>query len=104
MNENDVKPVSLRVVEKVAEATDTDPMNLEPLYERIDPDSLDGLFSDPNPMDNRRVGHVSFTMAGCEVVVWADDTVDVVTDEEGADTPLHGDQPANPVTASESLD
>lgn len=104
MNEHDTEPVSRRVVEQVAEATDSDPMELEPLYERIDPDALDDLFSDPHPMDNRRVGHVSFTMAGCEVVVWADDTVDVITDEEGADAPLHGGRPANPVAAPESLD
>lgn len=35
---------SRRVVREVAEATDSDPSDLPPLYEVVDPDALDGLF------------------------------------------------------------
>jgi hypothetical protein len=35
---------SRRVVREVAEATGSDPTDLPPLYEVVDPDALDGLF------------------------------------------------------------
>ncbi|MFA9416966.1 HalOD1 output domain-containing protein [Natrinema sp. HArc-T2] len=36
-------PLSMTVVERVAEAEDADPVTLEPLYDAIDPDLLDSL-------------------------------------------------------------
>ncbi|MFC7135555.1 HalOD1 output domain-containing protein [Halobaculum litoreum] len=38
------EPVSVRVVECVAEATGLDATDLDPLYEVVDPDALDALF------------------------------------------------------------
>lgn len=73
----DTTSPSQRVIEQVAEATNTDPVDLEPLYTRIDPDCLDSIFSDQSSRASRARGQVSFPMAGCHVVVKADGTVDV---------------------------
>ncbi|THE65824.1 hypothetical protein D8Y22_06455 [Salinadaptatus halalkaliphilus] len=64
---------SLRVVEALAETTDTDPLELEPLYHAIDPEALDRLFqADPN-------GHASvqFEYASHAIEVRSDGTVAV---------------------------
>ncbi|SDR31612.1 HalOD1 output domain-containing protein [Natronobacterium texcoconense] len=37
---------SLRVVDALAAVTDTDPLELEPLYHAVDPEALDQLFRD----------------------------------------------------------
>lgn len=58
----------------VAEAVDVDPLALDPpLYEAIDPDALDRLFSERDTE-----GQVEFVMAGCQISVRTDDVV-VVT-------------------------
>ena len=65
--------ISETVVITVAEATGVDPLELEPLYEVVDPDALNRLFrSAPGFVE------VSFRMANCEVVVHCDGEV-VVT-------------------------
>lgn len=79
-------PISHLVIEKVAAATNTDPMDLEPLFGRIDPDALDALFDDGAGTITRMEGQVTFPMSGCEVTVTASGTVDVTTqaDHHGA--------------------
>lgn len=73
--------VSQTVVRAVAEATDINPLALDPrLYEVIDGDALDQLFD-----EERSEGQVEFTMAGCQVSVHADDHV-VVVPPEATDT------------------
>jgi hypothetical protein len=59
------------VAEAVAAATDREPTGLPPLYEVIDSDALDALFSRERMDDGRNVS-VSFEYAGVEVVVSAD--------------------------------
>ncbi|MDS0474662.1 HalOD1 output domain-containing protein [Natrinema sp. 1APR25-10V2] len=81
--------ISHRVAEKVAAANGTDPLNLDPLYNRIDPDCLNSLFQ-----DETSEGYVEFLMAGCNVTVQADGTVEVAqseTHEKGAQTGSSGD-------------
>ena len=91
--EQDTTPVSQRVVERVADATDTDPTELAPLYGYVDPDSLDRLFAATGPRTVRTEGRVTFRWAGCRVVVHADGTVDV-DDETTAD--VAGEENAGP--------
>ncbi|WP_458210771.1 HalOD1 output domain-containing protein [Haladaptatus sp. NG-SE-30] len=69
------------VIETVAEITGTSPLDLEPLYESIDPDALTSLFGQSHPA---RSGPrmVFFEMAGCTVVVSSTGTVTVT---EGTD-------------------
>ena len=61
---------SLRVIDAVASATRTDPLTMDPLYEAIDPDALDDLFTGAAVG-----GHVHFEYAGHEVTVHADGSV-----------------------------
>lgn len=80
MDDNDV---SSRVIREVADALDVDPMELDPLYETIDPDALNDLFRDRNPSDVD--DRVEFLMEGCEVIVYGVGTIDVTPLEE-----IHG--------------
>jgi hypothetical protein len=62
-------PPSAAVVETVATALDCDPMEMDPLYEYIDPDALDDLVgaSDSNPTG--RETSISFRFDGHRVTV-----------------------------------
>lgn len=62
---------SVTVIDAVAAVTCTDPLDLDPLYYTIDPDSLDGMFS--ARFDDRRTDvQVQFTYEGCRVTVTRD--------------------------------
>jgi hypothetical protein len=61
--------VSERVVDEVADATDTDRLDLEPLYEVVDADALDALFDQGQFGGAGAPTRVSFSYAGCDVVV-----------------------------------
>jgi len=102
LNHHDAAPVSERVVEAVADATNTDPLDLEPLYTRIDPDALDAMFGGGSET-GRTEGRVSFPMAGCQVVVTADGTIDV-SEQRPAETPKPGKETVSPSNASGSPD
>lgn len=67
----DERPASARVVEALALATGTDPLEIEPLYRSVDPDALDALFRTGD------AGWVRFTHHGHEVTVHADGHVAV---------------------------
>lgn len=60
---------SVAVVEAVAAATGYDPYDVPPLYEVVDPDALDDLFSPKHDGTPRRAGRVTFPLAGCNVTV-----------------------------------
>lgn len=67
------EPLSAVVVEAVAEAADVDPAELgTPLYEQIDPDALDNLFSDRHNGMPRGSGHIVFELLDFEVTVYSD--------------------------------
>lgn len=72
---------STAVVETVAATTGRDPMTLEPLYERVDPDALDALVN-PNGsnLDSQDVT-VSFSFADHSVTVHRNGEVVVRADE-----------------------
>jgi hypothetical protein len=75
--------ISDTVIDGVSAATDTDPLDLPPLYEVVDPDALDCLFHH----DSREQGpsdRVEFVFAGCEVGIHADGRV--VVDPSQSDT------------------
>lgn len=65
----DSEPLSTLIVTALADITGDSPTDLEPLYDRIDPDALDRLFS-PNPDGSLgAAGPVTFTFHGHEVTV-----------------------------------
>ncbi|NHN40034.1 hypothetical protein G9C85_00065 [Halorubellus sp. JP-L1] len=71
--------VSMAVVHAVADEKDVSPVDVDPLYEVVDPDALNrfvGSLSSTPPEDP---GCVSFPYAGCDVTVFADETVSVST-------------------------
>lgn len=56
-------PPSETVVQAIADAEDTTPLELSPLYEAIDPDALNTLFQ------GRTAGRVTFDYEGYTVTV-----------------------------------
>lgn len=65
--------LSRAVIEAVADAEDTDPIELPPLYDAIDPDALDSVFfgTKGDAVD----GRITFTYHGYEVQVDSDQAV-----------------------------
>lgn len=80
---------SVSVVETVAEATGTEPANMQPLYEVVDPDALDELMEpDLDRPGLSRSIYVTFRFEDCDVAVHADGRTVVA--------PRSGGQPAHP--------
>lgn len=75
------KSISEQVILAVAEATGTDPTQLGPLYDVIDPDALDQLFQRRSGLP-RAGSRVDFTMDGCEVTVHGSGKVVVTPPEQ----------------------
>ncbi|GAA0660999.1 HalOD1 output domain-containing protein [Natronoarchaeum mannanilyticum] len=76
----DEEPTSAAVVRAVATASNTAATGLPPLYDTVDPDTLDSLF----PSDAAG-GELRFDYAGYAVVVGANETV---TLHKTVDSPL----------------
>jgi len=69
--------VSNKVVQKVAEAKNVDPLEVTPpLYEVIDSDALDQIFRNAPP-GSRTGARVSFSYNECEVTVYNDGSVSI---------------------------
>lgn len=98
------RSVGERVVEAVADVTGTDPIDLEPIYNHVDATSLDRLFEDASPEAPRDRGHVAFPMAGCQIVVYADGTIVVDSDDERRTVSLPDSHDGSPLNASEFFD
>lgn len=73
--------ISQQVIEAVATKEGEHPVELEqPLYDAVDPDALDVLFSGPKQPET-----VRFTYLGYEVLIRGDGTIDVTDlDEQSA--------------------
>lgn len=71
--------MSNRVVTAVATTKETEPTDLDPLYEVIDPDALDALYGRGGMERAGSPDRVEFTYAGCDVVVAGDGSVTVST-------------------------
>lgn len=70
------EPVSTKVLDEVAAFKGTEPTELQPpLYDVIDPDALDSLFSERGGSSHG--GRISFAYSDCEVVVESDGRVTV---------------------------
>lgn len=71
---------SQAVVRAVAAETGRDPLQLQPLYEVLDPDALDSLCSTGD--SGTTPARIEFRYAGCEVRVSGDDEVAVTRLED----------------------
>lgn len=74
-------PISIAVVKAVGEFENCAPSSLPRLYETIDPDCLDGLYSPQVDGSHRVGGHVSFVFSSSKVTV---DNSEYVTVEDVA--------------------
>jgi len=73
------------VVTVVASLTNQNPMEMEPLYGAIDPDSLDELSQESGgPAAQSAIEQVRFQFAGCDVTVYPDGKIaaTLMTDAE----------------------
>lgn len=61
------------VVRATARLTDTSPLDLEPLYDVVDPDQLDGLFAESGDRAIPDERSVTITFNGCRVSVTGDE-------------------------------
>lgn len=68
------RSLSTTVITAIADVADEQPLDLPPLYDTIDPDTLDSLFS-PNEGGGDVPDHIGFTHAGCTVAVHSDGKV-----------------------------
>ncbi|MCU4974475.1 hypothetical protein OB955_17275 [Halobacteria archaeon AArc-m2/3/4] len=76
--------VSEAVLDAVASITDSDPIELDPLYYTIDPDALDTLFeSRPYNTELPRDVQVTFSYVGLQVTVTA--AGQIIVEDEGPD-------------------
>ncbi|WP_121823494.1 HalOD1 output domain-containing protein [Halostella salina] len=75
------KPVH-SVVETVAAATDSDPVALDPLYEAVDPRTLDRLVGPDHGGDRSTGAGITFRFEGCTVTVQGDGRTVVSPDGE----------------------
>lgn len=69
--------MSDRVITAVANTKGTDPMNLDPIYEVIEPDALDALYKRDELGRARSPERIEFTFCGCEVVIAGKNSVSV---------------------------
>lgn len=63
---------STAVVDAVASITDTDALDLDPLYSVIDPDHLDGLVEDHDDQNPDSATEISFRYVGCQIALHGD--------------------------------
>ncbi|WP_226042578.1 HalOD1 output domain-containing protein [Natrinema sp. DC36] len=73
------EPLHIAVIRAVAAHRKVDPIELPPLYEWIDPDSLDALF-EPTRRNGPRRGRLEFTYDGHAITVDCTDDVTISVD------------------------
>lgn len=77
-----VIPASTAVISAMAVASDTDPLDIEPLYSTIDPDALDALVASGG--SNEGNTGLTFDHHGFEVMVSVDGSITLTLSESGA--------------------
>ncbi len=70
--------LSIRVINAIAENEGTTPTEIRPvLYDIVDPDALDSLFSSTHSGDGRADGHVDFRYGPHRVTAHSDGRVEI---------------------------
>jgi hypothetical protein len=70
-------PPSQRVLSAVSAVRGVDVLDLPPLYDAVDPDVIDQLFTNRSGAGGVHTGRVTFEYADCTVVVGGDGTITV---------------------------
>lgn len=63
------------IVSTVAKLSNAEPEDIDRLYDRIDPDSLETIFEPANESIGRNAGHVSFSFETYTVTIHATGTI-----------------------------
>ena len=74
--------VSLQIVDCVAKREHTDPLELPPLYDAVDPDALDDLFASGRQNGMTQSGRIEFQYNGYTVIVEFDSGPEITVKEE----------------------
>lgn len=90
-NDTNDTAFSERVIGAVADARDQDPLDLPPLYDVIDLDALDDLFTRNSADGTAGLDRVVFTFAGQEITVYRDGDVSVTEPAPRAGTSVATD-------------
>ncbi len=70
--------LSITVINAIAENEGTTPTEIRPvLYDIVDPDALDSLFSSTHHGDNRADGHLEFRYGPHRVTAYSDGRVEI---------------------------
>lgn len=69
---------STAVIERIADASNCDPLELEPLHESIDPDALDRLIRGNGTEPHDHIRSVSFLYGKYEVTVRSSGSIELV--------------------------
>lgn len=75
-------PLTTSVVEAITTVTDEDPAAVEPLYDSLDPDALEGVLRSLRASGHGPGGTVHFTFHGRDVDVGADGTICVYCESD----------------------
>lgn len=73
---DETESVTVAVVGAVAEAVGCDPLEVESLYESVDPEAVESLF-ETTPSGTNRTGTVTFSVHNCLVTLIDGDRVRV---------------------------
>ena len=74
--------ISLQIVDFVAKREHTDPLELPPLYDAVDPDALDDLFESGHQNGTAQSGRIEFQYNGYTVIVEFDNGPEITVKEE----------------------
>jgi len=81
----DYEPVSTALLMAVSEVVDVEPVDLEPLSKRVDPDALNALVVHwYGSRSSGRDSSITFPFAECDVTVHADGEIEIDPDRMGA--------------------
>ena len=70
--------VSIAIVEAVAEITNVEVLDIDPLYESIDPDALNKIFEPRAEGEPRKIGgSVTIAANECTVTVYSDGEIEI---------------------------
>ena len=80
-------PASMAVIATLADAMDTDPVELNPLHSTVDPEALDALAQVRNEMNGDV--HITFTHEGHEIRVHSYGVISVMLPEDAPSAEKH---------------
>lgn len=79
--QSDDVSIGSRIVMAVADTLGIEPLDMEPLYETVDPDALESIVDSTKQVDGSGLG-ITFELEGCTVEVEGSGAIEVTTPDE----------------------